>query len=180
MTTVIQTTLELIRRKLDEDLIKAGSRNDEWVVLSNIVDHEGNPYEGARDKVVMLLTNIQHETAIRNLPPASGLQNMVSPPLHVDLFVLFLANFQDENYPAGLGMISRTISFFQQSPVLTHDNLPGLDPAIDKLTVELQNLNLEELQSLMVMIGATYLPSVYYKMRMIPFEGEGADNVGTD
>jgi len=172
MTTVIQTTLELVRQKLNESLRNADPVMDDWVILSNIADHAGRPYEPAQNKIVMILAGIQQETTITNLPPARRVSEVAAPTLYVDLFVLFLANFYDGNYPAGLGMISETISFFQQHPVFTPDNLPGLDPAIDKLTFEMNNLALADLNDLMQMIGAKYLPSVYYRVRMIPFTNE--------
>jgi len=177
MTNVIQPTLELVRQKLNENLIDADPLNQYPVVLSNIMDHEGNPFEGARDKIVMFLANIQRESTVRNLPAKLVDADSAAPSLFINLFVVFLANYQDANYPAGLGMISRTIGFFQQNPLFTQGNLPGLDPAIDQLIFEMENLELAELSYLMNMIGATYLPSVYYKVRMIPF-GSDSDNVG--
>jgi hypothetical protein len=175
-TTLIQTTLELIREKLNETFKIADPRPEDWVILSNIVDQEGRAYEQAKDKVVMFLANIKYETIIstynRAVPTKGNQYAIVTPPLYIDLFVLFFANFYDKNYPEGLGVISQTISFFQQNPWFTHDTLPGLDPVIDKLTFEMVNLEMTDLNYLMGMIGAKYLPSVYYKVRVIPFNGE--------
>jgi hypothetical protein len=174
MTNIIQTTLELIRQRLNESLRNAAPVDEEPVILSTITDHEGNAYKEAGNKLVMLLANIQHETVANTDKPVTGnAPSALAPPLYIDLFVLFLANFYDKNYPAGLGMISETISFFQQHPRFTRENLPDLDPEIDKLTFEMLNLDLAELHSLMSILGAKCLPSVYYKVRMIPFEGAG-------
>src|SRR5436853_173538 len=116
----------------------------------------------------MFLANIQHETAISTynstVPAKSGGGYVVvTPPLYIDLFVLFYANFLNNNYREGLGIISRTISFFQQNPWFTHANLPDLDPIIDKLTLEMTNLDVTDLNYLMGLMGTKYLPSVYYK-----------------
>ena len=169
----IQTTLELIRQRLNEFFRNANPPEEDWVILSNIVDHAGQLYEPTRDKVVMFLANIQYETAIstynRTTPIKGDQYAVVAPPLYIDLFVLFLANFFDKNYREGLDMIARTISFFQQNPWFTHDNLPGLDPAIDKLSFEMTNLDVNGVNYLMGMVGTKYLPSVFYKVRMIPF-----------
>ena len=169
----IQTTLELIRQKLNESFRNADPRNEDWIILSNIVDQEGQAYEQAKDKVVMFLANIQYETIISTYNPTASTQSnqyaLITPPLYIDLFVLFFANFNDKNYPEGLGVISKTIGFFQQNPWFTRDNLPGLDDEIDKLTFEMVNLEMTDLNYLMGMIGAKYLPSVYYKVRVIPF-----------
>lgn len=174
---VIGTTLELVRTKLNEFFRNADPKEEDWVILSNVVDHGGAAYEEAKDKIVMFLANIQHETTISTYNPtvpAKGGEGyvVVTPPLYIDLFVLFYANFYDKNYREGLGMISRTISFFQQNPWFNHDNLPGLDPIIDKLTFEMTNLDVTDLNYLMALVGTKYLPSAYYKIRMIPFRSD--------
>jgi|SRR5215213_1659437 len=170
----ILTTLELIRQKLNESFKNAHPRNDDWVVLSNIVDQQGHPYEEAKQKVVMLLANIQNEAMIstynRTVPIQGDQFAVVAPPLYVDLYLLFFANFENKNYTEGLEMISETISFFQQNPWFTPDTLPGLDPDVKKLAFEFSNLEMTDLNYLMGMLGAKYLPSVYYKVRMIPFQ----------
>lgn len=179
--SAIQTTLELIRQKLNEFFRNADPKEDDWVILSNIVDPEGQPYETAKDKVVMFLANIQHETIIstynRTTPVQGDQYAVVAPPLYIDLYVVLFANFYNKNYQEGLGMISRTISFFQQNPVFTHDNLPNLDPVIDKLTFEMFNLDMTGLNYLMGLMGVKYLPTVYYKVRMIPFDGTAMQEV---
>lgn len=175
-------TLELIRKRLDEFIGNAIPRNEKWVILSNLVDLEGRPYEGARDKVVMFLAGIRRESTIStynpNLP-VKGTANrpgqgnpfaVVAPPLYINLFLLLFANFEGQGYTQGLELISRTIIFFQQNPWFTHDNLPGLDPRIDKLTFEMIDPDLIDLNYLMGLAGVTYLPAVYYKVRMIPFQ----------
>jgi hypothetical protein len=170
----IFTTLELVRQKLNESFKNAHPRTDDWVVLSNIVDQEGRPNEDAKQKIVMLLANIQNEAMIstynRTVPTDNDHFVAVAPPLYVDLYVLFFANFENKNYTDGLEMISETISFFQQNPWFTPDNLPGLDPEIKKLAFEFSNLEMTDLNYLMGMLGAKYLPSVYYKVRLIPFQ----------
>ena len=88
----------------------------------------------------------------------------------IAMLVLFYANFSEQNYAEGLSLISKTLSFFQQTPWFTHANLPELDPGIDKLAFELMNLDLAELNLLFGMMGARYLPSVYYKVRVVPFQ----------
>jgi hypothetical protein len=173
---VIQTTLELIRRRLSDTLKVADPSGEDWVILSNIVDQTGQPFPNAQDKLVMCLANIQHETIIstyqRGVPVENERFAVLPPPLYIDLFVLFYANFAERNYAEGLGMISRTIAYFQQNPWFTRDNLPAMDPVIDKLTFEFSNLDLMSLNYLMGIMGVKYLPSVYYKVRMIPFRGD--------
>jgi hypothetical protein len=172
----IRGALELVRTRLNEFIDAAAPRPGDWVILSNIVDQSGAPYEAAKDKLVMTLANIKREDLVGTYTSAAPARPdtfaIIPPPLYVDLFVLFYANFADSAYREGLGVISRAISFFQRNPVFTHANLPGLDPAIDKLAFELNNLDTIELNQVVGMLGANYLPSVYYKVRMIPFRSD--------
>jgi hypothetical protein len=171
---MIQTTLELIREKLNDRLMAEDRRSEDWVILSNIVGLNGEPFPEARDKVVICLANIQSEEVTSAYLPGAAVGSagpgLVALPLYIDLFVLFYANFEGRNYPEGLGVISRTIAFFQENPVFTRDNLPMLDGRIDKLQFEFTNLDLAALHCLLRYMGAKYLPSAYYKVRMIRFD----------
>jgi Pvc16 N-terminal domain len=173
---LIRTVLEQIQRYLNDFFRNTDQREEYWVILSNVMDHEGRMFEDTKDKIVMFLANITHETVIstNKSPIRTSNSSFVSaqPALYIDLFILFFANFYDRNYSEGLGMISRTISFFQQNPVFTRNNMPQLDPRIDKITMEITNLDLLEVNYLMGMLGTKYLPSVYYKLRMIPFASD--------
>ena len=172
----IRGTLEQVRKRLNEFLWTASPRQDDWVILSDIVDQSGQPIQEAQEKVVMFLAGIQKETAVStynpNVPVAGNRYAVVAPPLYIDLFILFYANFSGKNYAEGLSAIQRTITFFQQNLWFTHDNLPGLDARIDKLTFEMTNLDPTDLNYILGLTGAKYLPSVYYKVRMIPFESD--------
>jgi len=171
---MIQTTLELIRGKLNDRLMNEDRRGEDWVILSNIVELSGEPFPEAQNKIVMCVANIQREVVISAPQPgvAAGGDGpgQLPPPLYIDLYVLFYANFTGQYYAEGLGWISRTIAFFQQNPVFTRDNLPAMDPKIDKLQFEFANLDLADLHRLLGNMGAKYLPSAYYKVRMIRFD----------
>jgi Pvc16 N-terminal domain len=171
----IRGTLEQIRTRMNETFLNAFPRDEDWVVLSNVADHDG-VLEATHNKLVMLLAGIHRETAVStfnpNVPAEGNRYAVVAPPIYIDLFLLFYANFSGKNYADGLSAVSWTISFFQQYLWFTHDNLPGLDPRIGKLTFEMVNLDPSGLSHLMGVMGAKYLPSVYYKVRMIPFQGD--------
>ena len=112
--------------------------NQDVVVLSNVVDHEGRAFPDAKNRLVMFLANIQHETTISTFNRTTPIDNdsyaVICKPIYINLYVLFFANFYDTNYSEGLGVISRTISFFQQNPCFNHNNMPGLDESIDRVT----------------------------------------------
>jgi hypothetical protein len=82
---------------------------------------------------------------------------------------MFMANFTERTYQDGLAALSRLISYFQQTPVFTLQNAPDLSPQIDKLTLDFENLTPVDVNYVMSMLGTRYLPSAFYKLRMIPF-----------
>jgi len=170
---LILNALECVRQRLNSFLHNANPRNDEWVALCNVLDQKGQEVPEATDKVVMFLTNITHETIQSTytsaVPSGSSRYAIVSPPLYINLYVLFYANLA---YKVALGAISATISFFQQTPTFTRDTLPGLDPQIEKLSFEFTNLDITELNYVMGLLGTKYLPSAYYKVRLLPFQAD--------
>src|SRR5882757_1274769 len=174
--TLLQSTLELLRDRLDAAFQVADPRSEEWVALINPVDHDGRVSENARNKIVMVLAGLQSDktaSAVAGPVAVAGEQfAMMAPPLHINLFILFVANFSDGNYPTGLGMLSRTIAFFQQNPVFTHDRLPGLAEKIEKIALDFVSLDLTQTNHLMGMLGLKYLPSALYRLRMLSFTSD--------
>lgn len=173
---LIGLTLELVRDKLNQYFNNLYLDNDERVIISNIVRQDGSLYEAAKDKLVIFLANMQTETTISTFSKDKQVEGnkyvSITPPVYLNLYVLFYANYSDANYRNGITMISSTIAFFQQNPVLTQNRLPGLDPSIDKLTFEMVNMNMAEHNYLMGLVGTKYLPSTLYKVRMLPFVGQ--------
>ena len=171
--TLLQSTLELLRDRLDATFQIADPRSEDWVTLTNPVDLDGRVSDSARNKIVMTLIGLQSDKMVGTAPglsPVAGDQfAILAPPLHINAFVLFVANFSERNYPTGLGMLSRTIAFFQQNPVFTHDRLPGLAREIDKIAIDFISLDLTQTNHLMGMLGVKYLPSALYKLRTLPF-----------
>jgi hypothetical protein len=168
-------TLETVRRRLNEFIQAAEPRPEEWVVLSNLVDPEGKAYDGARNRLVMYLANVQKETVVSTatgvVPAGDSRYAIVAPPLYVNLYVLVFANFYDAGYAEGLGVLSLAIRFFQQNPSFTPATLPGLPAGVDRLSWEMATLDAAGLNYLMGMAGVKYLPSVLYKVRLLAFQG---------
>ncbi len=171
--TLIQDTLEAVTKRLNAYFQAVDPAIDDWAILSNIVDEDGQLTARTTNKIVVYVANIQQDTTISTWKPAvpSGANRyaVIQPPIYIQLYILFFANFSGPNYPRGLGMISQTIQFFQENPYFDHQNLPDLPSPIDKLAFEFTNLDAVDLNYLMGLAGVKYLPSVYYKVRILPF-----------
>jgi len=169
---VIRKTLEVIRQLVNQYMQNLDRRGDDWVALTNAVNQDGTVNDSAQDKIVMGLYNITRETVISTYAPArpgADAFAIVQPPLYIDLHIVFMANFSGRNYSDGLAAISRLIAYFQQTPWFSQANAPDLDPEIDKITMEFANLTPSEVNHVVGMLGVNYLPSVFYKLRMLPF-----------
>ena len=171
---VIRNALETVQGLANAYLENLDRRGDAWIVLTSLVDHNGTLNPGARDKIVMCVYNITRETTIstyKGTYAQNGADSLavVAPPLFIDLHLMFMANFTERKYSDGLAALSRLIGYFQQVPIFDPATAPGLAPGLDKLTLEFENLSPVDVNYIMSMLGTRYLPSAFYKMRMIPF-----------
>lgn len=154
---------------------------EDLVVVSNLVELDGNVVAQANNKLVLMLVNIEkdslpHRQGAGNHPSSErrGLDNRLlvhSAPLHLNLYLMMAANFGGANYAEALKYISAAISFFQANPVFDPVNSPDLHRGIEKLILDIENLKIQDLNNLWSLLGGKYLPSVYYKMRMITLDG---------
>lgn len=151
-----------IRLKISEDK----------VVLSAIVNQDGTVAIQGENKILLTLVNIEKETVGKSnsgIPGSSVLINK-SSALTINLYVLFSAYFSNGNYPEALRFISFIIAYFQQNAVFTRMNTPRLDADIEKLVFELATISPEQLNNIWGSLGAKYMPSVVYKVRMLTFD----------
>ena len=121
---------------------------------------------------MITLVNIEKEiTGKSNTGSISGgaMANR-SQTMNINLYVLFSAYFNSNNYPEALRFLSFIIAYFQYKNVFTPANTPRLDSGIDKLVFEIASITPEQLNNIWGSIGAKYMPSVIYKMRMLTFD----------
>ena len=90
-----------------------------------------------------------------------GKQN---PGININLYVLFSA--YSPHYETALGIVSDVLGFFQAKSLFNHSNTPGLDRNIEKVIADLYTLSFEQQNYIWSIMGAKYLPSVMYKLRM--------------
>jgi hypothetical protein len=153
------------------------------IVLTNVAAEDGN-WAIPPQTLGLSLINIEEErvfkdqqTAFRN---TQGDVEHYNPNLKLNLYILISANFAAGDsggttnktgiYSEGLKQLSYVISFFQGKYVFTPDNSPTLDPKLLKLVVELYSSSFEQQYNFWNVVGAKYLPSVLYKVRMLTYQ----------
>ena len=172
---MIHSAISHITGRLSQHLKGKLERHEDIVAASNIFEQDGSVCANIDNKVIVSLINIKKETTPGSSP--NGITSNSStfttyPPLHINLYLMFSAHFNSNNYSEALKLISYTISFFQANPFFDHYNSPDLDKDIDKLIMDIVNLDWEVLSNVWSMMGAKYVPSVLYEMRMITFDSE--------
>lgn len=125
--------------------------------------------------IIISLINIEENRVSRD--PQNYVRNGTgltykNPAVHLYLTLLFTSIRDQAGYGLALQSLQDVIGFFQRKYVFDHSNT-NLNPGIEKLILEMINLNLEQMQQLWSMLGGKYHPSVVYKMRMITIDSTG-------
>ncbi len=146
--------------------------SEEKVTLSAIVNQDGTIAIQGENKVLITLINIEKETIGKSNSGIGGSTVLInkSSALTINLYVMFSAYFTNGNYPESLRFISFIIAFFQQNSVFTRINTPRMDPEIEKLVFEMATISPEQLNNIWGSLGAKYMPSVIYKVRMLTYD----------
>lgn len=149
-----------------------GSNLKPKVLLSGIVDQAGQVAILEENTIVVTLVNIEEEPVSKsyNLSNSRTSEN-VPHPVSINLYILFSTYFVVGNYEESLKFLALVISFLQEKNVFTSANSPNLNANIEKMTVEMVSLSIEKLNNLWATLGAKYMPSVLYKLRMLTFAG---------
>lgn len=170
---MIHAAVSHIAGQLNQFLKRSFDLNEDVVVMSNILEQDGTLAPNINNKLVVFLVNVEKETTPARQPvPGSGPERSAStyPPVFLNLYVMIAGHFGASNYAEALKFLSNTVSFFQRQPVFDHQVTPELDKRIDKLALDIENLNVQDLSSLWGILSGKYLPSILYKVRMVTFD----------
>jgi hypothetical protein len=120
------------------------------------------------------LVNLEEETTLKNgntfTREAGGVVHYHNAPLHVNLFLLFSANYR--NYETALKRLTQVMTFFQGKQTFTLNNSPGASQHVTlvaelSLTMDLLSLSFEDVNYLWGSLGGKQLPFVTYRGRLV-------------
>jgi hypothetical protein len=173
---MIDSTIIHVASSLNQYLRRKFDLSEDIAVVSNIVDQDGSVIPDINNKIVIFLVNVEQETApglFSRIKSSSTANDAGSyPPVHLNMYLMFSANFSGNNYTEALKFLSCVISYFQRNPVFFHHNSPDLGKEVDKLIFDIENLNIKDLSSLWTIINGKYMPSILYKVRMITYDAK--------
>lgn len=182
---MIDKALDFLTKEVDSYLtLQAGPpASGSWIVLSNVATETGN-WAIPNDTLGLSLINIEEERVFKDqnttFRDSSGQVQHYNPEIKLNLYVLITARFVNSDgaggsnaglqYMEGLNRLSHVISLFQAKNVFTPDNSPTLPAQLNKLVIELYSYSFEQQYNFWAIIGAKYLPSVLYRVRLISFQ----------
>ncbi|MFT6844596.1 MAG: hypothetical protein ACJAUV_000777 [Flavobacteriales bacterium] len=167
---MIDKALKIINFEVNQFIKLHFDLNEEKVLLCSIVDQEGKIAINDENKILLTLIDIAEEGALKNGYTSidGGVTRVQTKGLHLNLFVMFSAYFNALNYDLALKYISAILSFFHAKPTFTKNNCPALGQiGIQKLVFEMHHLDSNSKNNVWSTLGAKYMPSVIYKVRML-------------
>jgi hypothetical protein len=129
---------------------------EDKAVLSSLVNQDGTIALQTENKVIVTLTNIERE------PFSLGSPNVGRQKLSLNIFVMFSCYFSNSNYSESIRFLDLIIGYFEDNYTLELNNNDN-----NKIKIEIETSNMEKAHNLWSTVGAKYLPSVLYKIRMI-------------
>jgi len=145
--------------------------NNDTVIVGSLINLDGSVTENIENKIVTSIINLEHETTVKSLgnyvTNEDNQFGKVAPPVYLNLYLLIAANYNSTSYLEALKMLSTVISIFQANPYFTKQRNPNMPDPLERLTLEIFNLPINELSHIWSGIGAKYVPSILYKVRMI-------------
>jgi len=175
---MIEKSLLFTSSILNQFLKNKFDLTDSIVIINNIIDANGAIPQANNNKVVISLINIEQETNYpfsyynRNTKLPSGNFADVSAPERFNLDLLLTSQFDD--YKETLKFLNSTILFFQTHPSIDSSSFSNLPSGINKLEYDLEKLGYLQMHNLWSAMGAKYMPSVVYKMRLIDIQSNEA------
>jgi Pvc16 N-terminal domain len=170
---MIDKSMSFLLRELNTFLGTLYQTNEPPAVLSRLASPDGSTPIEIDNKLVVTLINMERDYAARSQQQpmtATGTSTwQTSTPLNLNLYFLLSASFQG-NYEVALQMLSSAIGFLQARPVFGPQDSALFPRGLERLTVEMVNLTIGDLHNIWSCNGAKYLPSAFYKMRMVTLQ----------
>ena len=174
---MIEKALKFTSDTLDQFLKNRFGLDESKVILNRLIESDGTIPAVNQNKVIISLINVERETNkafnVRNHQLPDGSYVNVSQAEKFTLDMLVSSSFSD--YSESLRFLNEIILFFQVNTWLSASSSSAIPKGINKLEYDLEKLNFQQVHSLWTGIGAKYLPSVLYKMRLLTIQGDEAE-----
>lgn len=166
---MLDRTMNFLLAQLNDHLGARFPSKEPHAVLSSLAAADGSVPPEIANRIVLTLVNIEREGAVGSITAPARVENgtyvRASPPLNLNLYVLMAASY-GSNYLEALKLLSSVLGLFQARPLFTPQNVSAFPRGLDRIAMEIVNLDMQGVNNLWGNLGGRYLPSVLYKVRM--------------
>lgn len=141
------------------------------VELKDISKNESSDTDITENSIVISLVNIEEEYTLKNNYPVRTLNNVTvkeEPVLFLNLYIL-VAAVKFTRYDVALKQLGTVISFFQSNKSISISSGNNPNSRLEVIC-HLYNIGFENLNNLWTVMGGKYMPSVIYKVRVLPYQ----------
>lgn len=176
---MIYPCLKYIADRLNQNIKHIYHLAEDIVVLTDLAGQGEGTLSTNDNKITITLTNIEKDT----IPHQRGADHTVysgqhvlqgGQPLYINISVVVAAHFTGANYPESLKFVSHLMAFFHRHCIFDHQNSPDMPSGIERIQMEIENIQRNDLNAMWSMLGGRYLPSVSYRIRLVVPDSEGA------
>ena len=177
---MINHALNLLEAELEsymENVLDTNPDGGSYIVQGNVAQIDVENATALERKVVLSVVNIEEESAFKNLPNynkmANGSVRYQNPPVFLNLYVLFAANFPPGSYSVSWERLSAVLRFFQGRNVFNLKNAPSFDDKNDpdisemQIILDLYTMTFEQINHLWGSLGGKQMPFAMYKARLV-------------
>lgn len=171
---MIGASLQFLAMQLNLHLRRIMSIREDLVVVSRMIENDGKECEGAINKLNIFLVNMERDCMMQSLavPELRGDRAVVpSKKVFLNLHFVIAANFKGGNYVDSLRYLSRAVAFFMDHSFFERTSSPDMPEGLEKIALDMESLNMQELNNLWGTIGAKYVPSVVYRLKTVALSG---------
>lgn len=178
---MIDHTIHFLTEYLNKELKLLYGIDEDKAVMGNLVDPNGEQAMEVTNKVVVTLVSMEHVTGSKvqgghkRISVAGVAQQ--NEPVRMNLYIMVAANYQSKQYHEALKMLTTVLGIFQTTNNFPRVAFPNMHPTIEKLSLEIVNLSLQEQVGIWNSLGAKYVPSVMYKLRLATVDLQRVDAI---
>jgi Pvc16 N-terminal domain len=149
------------------------------VIIDNIGLFETSRGDTLTNNIIITLVNIEEESTLKNQlalrRPFIDKAAYVNPPVYLNLYILFTANYSGTDYPLALQRLSFIIRFLQSKNSFSSSSsvsggsidVTNEDVTDLRFTLELYTLTFEQINHLWGSLGGRQIPFAMYKLRLV-------------
>lgn len=170
---MISETLTFVTDFLNREMKLRYGQDNDYVVSGGLINPDGSMNPKIESKIAVSIINLEHETTMKSnfnyTKDGNGGYGVIAPPVHLNIYLLISSNYSGD-YIEAYKMLSSVITILQANPYFSKQENPDMKDPLEKLTFEIYNLPINELSHIWSGIGAKYVPSIIYKVRMMAIQ----------